>query len=86
SGTLDGRGHTLSNIVYGPDAANGDGRALIHTLDEGTVTNLTVDGLTADTDGSTGFAAGIAVYANDSTITSTVVTDATLTTEAGEKA
>ena len=86
SGTLDGRGHTVSNVAYGPDAATGDGRALIHTLDEGTVTNLTLDGLTANTDGSTGFAAGIAIYANDATITSTVVTDATLTTEAGEKA
>ena len=86
SGTLDGHGHTISDVTYGPDATTGDSRGFVHTLDGGTLTNLTLDGVTADTDGSTGFAAGLAVYAVDATITANTVTDATLTSEAGEKA
>lgn len=86
SGTLDGHGHTISDITYGPDAASGDGRAFVHTLDGGTLANLTLDDVTADTAGSTGFAAGLAIYAVDATITGNTVTGATLTSEAGEKA
>ena len=48
SGTLDGLGHTLSGLEYGPSPSSAADLGLIRTLDGGTVRNLTIEGLTVD--------------------------------------
>ncbi|HIZ37882.1 MAG TPA: DUF2341 domain-containing protein [Candidatus Ruania gallistercoris] len=86
SGTLDGLGHTLSGLEYGPSPSSAADLGLIRTLDGGTVRNLTIEGLTVDNGTETGFVAGVAVRAVDATITGNAVVEATLTAANGEKA
>lgn len=86
TGVLDGQGHTISGLVYGGRDA-GDGRlGLIQNLSGGAVTNLTLDGLTADNGTSTGYVAGIAVVSTGGTIVGNSVIDAELSAPSAEKA
>ncbi|GGD72410.1 hypothetical protein GCM10007269_14440 [Microbacterium murale] len=84
-GVLDGQGHSITGIVYGDRSAQ-DGRlGLIQRLEGGTVTNLTLDSVTADNGTSTGFVAGIAVISVGGTITGNSVINAELSAASAEK-
>ncbi|MEE6281715.1 metallophosphoesterase [Georgenia sp. MJ170] len=89
SGVLDGAGHSISDITYGthPDDgdANRDSRALIRRVSQGTVRNLTLDGVRADNGDDAGFVAGLAVFAVGATVTGNSVIDADLTARSAEK-
>ncbi|MCT2581834.1 metallophosphoesterase [Actinophytocola gossypii] len=90
TGTLDGAGHTISDIVYGthPDdgQTNRNTRALVRDLTDGTIRDLVVERPVADNGDDAGFVSGLVVYGVNATITGTSVLDADLTAAGAEKA
>lgn len=77
TGVLDGRGHTIRDITY----AGRDDPSFIRSLDGGTVSGLTLDGVTAE---SGHYVAGLAAVSVGGTLTGNTVTGLDLTTS-GEK-
>lgn len=84
-GVLDGQGHAITGLVYGDRDTQSGRLGLIQRLEGGTVTNLTLDGLTADNGDSSGFVAGIAVFSVGGTITGNSIINATLSATSAEK-
>lgn len=83
-GVLDGAGHRIANLTYGPAGAAVQ-LGFIRKLNEATVRNLVLDGVTADQGAGTQFVAGLAVVATRSTITGNSVIGADLRGIAAEK-
>ena len=84
-GVLDGQGHAITGLVYGDRDTQNGRLGLIQRLEGGTVTNLTLDALTADNGTSSGFVAGIAVFSIGGTITGNSVINADLSATSAEK-
>lgn len=76
-GVLDGHGHTISNISYGPSAAS-DELGLVREL-SGTVTGLNLDGVTVDGGSAAAPASALVVRAVGTTDVPAVVERITLT-------
>jgi predicted phosphodiesterase len=89
TGTLEGGGHTISDLELVRDASAGgeaDRLGLIRRLEGGTVRNLTLDGVRADAGASTsGWIGAVAVVATNATLTGNAVTDAELVANSAEK-
>lgn len=83
-GVLDGAGHRITNLVYGPGGA-GTQLGFFRQLAQATVRNLTLDGVTADQGPGTQFVAGLAVIATRSTLTGNSILNAHLRGTAAEK-
>ncbi|WP_378040852.1 DUF2341 domain-containing protein [Citricoccus parietis] len=86
SGTLDGLGNSISNIEYTREGTDSNHLGFVRDLNGGTITNLTLDGVSGDNGSSTGFVSGLAVYSKGGTITGSSVLDAELAAPNGEKA
>ncbi|MEV4571338.1 DUF2341 domain-containing protein [Nonomuraea sp. NPDC049419] len=87
-GVLDGAGHKISGLGYGPQESAGgeaDRLGLVRRLDGGTIRGLTLAGVTADGGTRAGFVAGLAVVATNATLTGNTVLDAKLTATSAEK-
>lgn len=83
TGFLDGMGHSISNLSYG--SGSGGHRGLIRQLTGGRVSNLRLKNLAVDNGSSTGFVAGIAVYAKNATVSGNSVIGANLKAASAEK-
>ncbi|PJJ63785.1 DUF2341 domain-containing protein [Compostimonas suwonensis] len=84
TGVLDGTGHRISNLVYGPGDA-GKSLGFFRQITDATVRNLVLDGVTADNGTATQFVSGLTVYATRSTITGNTLLDAELVGRSAEK-
>lgn len=87
-GVLDGAGHTISDVVYGPQASAGgeaERLGLVRQLAGGTIRGLTLDGVTADGGSRSGFVAGLAVVATNATLAGNTLLDVDLTATRAEK-
>ncbi|WP_244930848.1 DUF2341 domain-containing protein [Nocardioides sp. W7] len=85
TGTFDGAGHTISDIVYGASPSGTGHVGFFRTVTGAAIKNLTLDGVTADNGTGTGWVSGLAVVAIDSILTGNAVVDATLSAPNGEK-
>lgn len=83
-GVLDGAGHRISGLVYGPGGA-GKPLGFILQLHEATVRNLVLERVTADQGSGTQFVAGLAVVATRSTLSGNSILDADLRGASAEK-
>lgn len=83
TGSIDGMGHTISNLSYA--AGTGGHRGMIRQLTGGRVSNLRLSNLAVDNGTSTGFVAGIAVYATNATLSGNSVVKANLKAASAEK-
>lgn len=83
-GVLDGAARRITGLEYGPGGA-GKTLAFFRQLNEATVQNLVLDGITADQGAGTQFVAGLAAVSTRSTIVGNTVIDAELRGTAVEK-
>jgi hypothetical protein len=84
--TLDGAGHTISNLTYAVSSTS-NMLAFIRNATAATVTDLTLDGVTATSTSTTegDFVAGLIVNASATTITRVALTDLALSGPGAEK-